>query len=73
MHLHHSLTSTLSLFLATPITIIPFCASATVIAAPIPLLAPVTKATRPAQRSISFSIQIKGHLLQAALLTKQKF
>ena len=40
------------LFYATPITIMPFFTSAVAIPAPIPELAPVTRATRPDQRSV---------------------
>lgn len=45
-------TCTLSTFRAAPTTRMPSVTSLRVMLAPIPALAPVTRATRPAQRSI---------------------
>ena len=46
-------TCTLSTLRASPTTLSPFLVSSAAMAAPMPLLAPVTTATRPDQRSIS--------------------
>ena len=51
--MHGFVTSTLSTLRASPTTLSPFLVSSAAIAAPMPLLAPVTTATRPDQRSIA--------------------
>jgi hypothetical protein len=60
-------TSTLSTLRATPTTLSPFFVSSAAMAAPMPLLAPVTTATRPDQRSIllyMYILQAYVHCIQ---------
>ena len=52
------LTFILSTSLATPNTIIPFFTSDAAIPAPIPELAPVTNATLPHQRSMTYTMPL---------------
>lgn len=68
-------SSNFSSLLATAITFIPFFASAFTICAPIPELAPVTKATFPSQRSITVEISrktVKRPLVDRALVSFER-